>query len=287
MRFAALAVVVLAVLGTGTAASARPRDKESFEVHGETTCTDGSGRWMVRWTIDNKTTEEARIVEARVAADGRDADGAELPGFTDGFAPARGSGHIFDELVVSADQDAARISVTLRWEEPEATYDINRLSDYVERPEPCTVRPEVPVPADRPAGLLPLAKSTCTELLIAITTPIDSDITAAELRSSVTRARQVLTLTRGRESIARFPGRDGLAVDVTLVGGAGWARTVTWQPPVTCASASASAQAQAQTGRSSPATRDIRVTVAAVTGAAVLAVAGLALLAFRRRSRRR
>ena len=101
------------------------------------------------------------------------------------------------------------------------------------------VNPAVPVPSGRPVGLVPQTMSTCTELLVAITTPIDSDITGAELRSSVTRARDVLHLVAGRESVMKYPARPGLTVDVTLIGGAGWSQTITWQPPRACTASAA------------------------------------------------
>jgi len=275
----AFLAAAVAVLAGGSAASAEPRDKESFEIRGETTCTDGSGRWEVEWLIDNKTSKQAKILEAKVATEGRDSSAEagsgkpELTSFTDSFAPARGNGNIADQLVVGADQDAAQISVTLRWDEPEGTFDISRLSQYIERPKPCVANPAVPVPSGRPVGLVPQTRSTCTELLVAITTPIDSAITAAELRSSVTRARDVLQLVAGRESVRRYPARPGLAVDVTLIGGAGWSQTVTWQPPRSCTASA--------TRSSSPTLfRTGMTTVAAVLIAAAIV---LAMLATRRR----
>ena len=136
------------------------------------------------------------------------------------------------------------------------------------------VNPAVPVPSGRPVGLVPQTMSTCTELLVAITTPIDSDITGAELRSSVTRARDVLHLVAGRESVMKYPARPGLTVDVTLIGGAGWSQTITWQPPRACTASAARS--------SSPAPfRTGMTTVAAV----LLVAAGvLTVLAIRRRN---
>jgi hypothetical protein len=271
-------------------ALATPRDKDDFTITGKTTCADAGGRWKVTWTVNNRTNKTAFVTEveavepyARERYEGQvAAGGAKVDGFFEGVAvPKARDPKVTGTLVLDGSQQAAQINLNLRWDEPEQTYDIGRMSEVVEKPEPCESEPTPASSAGnaQPVGLRPVGTSTCTDLSIGLNTPIDAEIGAAEFAPS-NGEKQTVTLEAGHATTVKFSAVAGLSVQVTLIGGQGWSETLAWKQPANCAAAAAAPQPAGQ-----PSTTNATPIALAAGGVALVLVVGGAWLftAHRRR----
>jgi hypothetical protein len=112
-----------------------------------------------------------------------------------------------------------------------------------------------------------VATSTCTDLAISLTTPIDAEISAAEFAPSNGK-KQTVSLAAGHATTVTFPAVTGLSVQVTLIGGQGWSETLAWKRPARCAAAAEPQPA----GQASP--RNATPIALAAGGVALLLVVG-------------
>jgi hypothetical protein len=228
------------------------------------------------------TAVEAVVPNARERYEGQvGADGAKVDGIFEGVAVQKaGDPRLTGTLVLGGGQEAAQIDLTLRWDEPEQTYDIGRLSDVVDKPEPCESAQQSPAGTAQPEDLRPVATSTCKQLVISLTTPIDAEFAAAEFAPS-NGAKQTVSLSAGHATTVKFPAAAGLSVDVSLIGAQGWSQTLAWKAPPGCAAAAAS---EPQTA-GQPATRNATPIALAAGGAVLVLVVGGAWIVSARRRR--